>query len=361
VNYDNEKVYSFFIVDEDDDTISVETDDTLYQAGDEIMVFGQVDDVVEDEEDVQITIIDPNNVKILDEENVTLGGGGVDDDEFEFTFDDLDSDADHGRYAIIVSYDNGDQQGFTLFEVEDPDAGGSDNISAEMSDDTYAPGDTVSLSGTIYDTHSSTDLEIVIRDPGNHVVSAYSDNNVAVTTNGDFDYHFGLNDDAVEGKYTVTITYGSDDLKLDFTVDAGISGFFDIKEKGTASYNDHNYKVVLSLSGTYTLVNHKVVFGQVHGFVTIGHKIHAPLKDIHFKMSKNHKTITISAKIDDPLIDIAGIKTSVNAIMKFDDKIDFKNFGDDRSNEHNSLKIIIDKAKFKTKGTTLAKINLIED
>jgi predicted secreted protein with PEFG-CTERM motif len=218
VDYNGEKVYSFFVVDEDSKII-VETDETSYQGGDEITVSGQVDDVVDGEDDVQITIIDANNVKILNEEDVTLGDGGVDDDEFEFTFDDLDSDADHGRYAVIVSYDSDDQQGFALFEVEDPDAGSGDNISAEMSDDTYAPGDTVSLSGTIDDTDSSTDLEIVVKDPDNHIVSAYGDDNVAVASNGDFDYDFDLEDDADEGKYTVTITYGSDDLKLDFTVD----------------------------------------------------------------------------------------------------------------------------------------------
>ncbi|HEX2558187.1 MAG TPA: PEFG-CTERM sorting domain-containing protein, partial [Nitrososphaera sp.] len=61
------------------------------------------------------------------------------------------------------------------------------------------------------------------RDPSNHVVSAYGDNSVTVATNGDFDYDFDLADDADEGKYTVTITYGSDDLKLDFTVDADAS------------------------------------------------------------------------------------------------------------------------------------------
>jgi predicted secreted protein with PEFG-CTERM motif len=219
VDYNNEKVYSFFIVDEDSDTIFVETDDTLYSGGGEVTISGQVDDVVDGEEDVQITIIDPTNDKILDEEPVTLGEGSLANDKFEFAFDDYDSD-EHGRYAVIVSYDNEDQQGFTLFEVEDPDAGGSDNISADMSDDTYAPGDTVSLSGNIDTKHSGTNLEIVVKDPSNHIVSAYGDDNVAVATNGDFDYDFDLADDADEGKYTVTLTYGSDDLKLDFTVDA---------------------------------------------------------------------------------------------------------------------------------------------
>lgn len=223
VDYNNEKVFSYFIVDEDSDTIAVETDDTLYSGGDEITISGQVENIVNGEEDVMITIVDPINDHILDEEAVTLGeGSGVADDEFEFTFEDLASDADHGRYGVIVNYDNEDQQGFALFEVEDPDAG-SNNISADMSDDTYAPGDTVSLSGNIDTKHSGTDLEIVVRDPSNHVVSAYGDNSVTVATNGDFDYDFDLADDADEGKYTVTITYGSDDLKLDFTVDADAS------------------------------------------------------------------------------------------------------------------------------------------
>jgi predicted secreted protein with PEFG-CTERM motif len=223
VDYNNEKVYSYFIVDEDSDTVFVETDDTLYSGGDDVVVSGQVDTVVSGEEDVLITIVDPTNGKILDEEPATLGEGSLANDKFEFTFTDLASDADHGRYGVIVNYDNEDQQGFVLFEVEDPDAGGSDNISADMSDDTYAPGDTVSLSGTIDTKHSGTDLKIVVKDPSNHVVSAYGDNSVTVATNGDFDYDFDLADDADEGKYTVTLTYGSDDLKLDFTVDADAS------------------------------------------------------------------------------------------------------------------------------------------
>ena len=218
VDYSGDKVYTFFIVDQEDDTITVETNDQSYQGGDDITVTGTVENVDTGVDSVVVTITDPNDDDILDSQDVTLGeGSGVDDNEFKYVFRDLDSDADPGRYAVKVTYDSDDQEGSTLFEVEDNGGSSSDQITADLSDDTYQPQDTVSLTGNIDTVHSSTNLEIVVKDPSNHVIE--SDDDVTVKSNGDFSYSFDLADDADEGTYSITMTYGSDDLKLTFKVD----------------------------------------------------------------------------------------------------------------------------------------------
>src|SRR5437867_1170148 len=118
VQYSTDRLYSFFIVDEQTDTVTVHTDHSTYNGGDDVVLSGSVDHTVTGEDLVQITITDPNNVKILSSSDVTLGAGsGVADDAYKYTFTDLNNDADPGRYAIKVEYaDN--QEGFAIFEVE---------------------------------------------------------------------------------------------------------------------------------------------------------------------------------------------------------------------------------------------------
>jgi Ca2+-binding RTX toxin-like protein len=113
VEYDDEFAYTYFIVDETDDTIVLVLDnsDSIYEAGDEVMVMGQVDSPDVNADIVEITVLDPKNEVIIDGFKVDLVG-----DEFEFSFD-LANNASQGRYAIIVIYGFEDQQGNMLFEV----------------------------------------------------------------------------------------------------------------------------------------------------------------------------------------------------------------------------------------------------
>ena len=232
VEYDTESAFSYFIVDNDEDLVTVVLGDTVYAAGDEVEISGRVDDVVSGEPDVEITVFDPNNDDIVNQDTAELGDGSLSSDEFEYTFD-LDDGADHGRYAVIVSYDNEDQQGFALFEIEDDDTGGGTSgdgdsgedgdITAEISEATYEPGDTVLISGSINNYDTGNQLEILVEDPDGDEVD--SDDDVSVQSDDDFEFEFDLDDDAPEGDYDVTLTYDIDELVLTFEVeDTGTGG-----------------------------------------------------------------------------------------------------------------------------------------
>lgn len=241
VEYDDEFAYTYFIVDDENDTITIELidhDDGIYEAGDDLEIAGSVDN--EDlgaEEFVHIIVLDPTNEEIENESEVELGADTLSNNEFEHTVQ-LENNAPHGRYAVIVTYDIDNQEGSTIFEIEDTDAGsgGGDgngdsdsdgDLSAEIEEATYEPSDPVTLSGTInsYDSEDNEDLEIIVEDPDGNEVDAYGDSNANVDNNGDFDYEFDLADDAEEGAYTVIITYISDEIQLDFEVeDTGTGG-----------------------------------------------------------------------------------------------------------------------------------------
>lgn len=241
--YSGDKMFTYFIVDDEDDTITLElnNDDHIYEAEDEVTISGQVENQDDSEENVVITVLGPDNEPLdgADEEEVALGeGSGVDDDEFEFSFD-LDEDAPHGRYAVIVTYDVDDQEGSTLFEIEDPEAdsggsGGSNggfsgdedsngDLSAQIEQDSYEPGDTVAIQGEIndYDEDDNIDLEVVVEDPDGEEVDDYGDSSANVKSSGDFEYEFDLDEDADEGTYTVFITYGNDEIAMEFEVGEG--------------------------------------------------------------------------------------------------------------------------------------------
>jgi predicted secreted protein with PEFG-CTERM motif len=240
VEYDDEFAYTYFIVDEDDDTITIELidhEDGIFEAGDEVEIAGSVDqDDLGEEDNVQITVLDPFNEPVVDDEDAELGDGDLSNDEFEFSFD-LDNDAPHGRYAVIVTYDVENQEGSTLFEIEDTEEddddsssadGDSDSdgdLSAEILEATYAPGDTVTVEGEIddYDETDNIDLEIVIEDPDGEEID--SDDSVNVDEDdGTFSYDYDLEDDAEEGSYAVTIAYDDLEVELEFEVEEEGSG-----------------------------------------------------------------------------------------------------------------------------------------
>jgi uncharacterized protein YfaS (alpha-2-macroglobulin family) len=109
VQYDQWRVYSYFIVDKDQNAIELETDDDVYEAGDDVELRGDVEDLQTGEDEADIIVLDPRGEEIVNE-SVDLDG-----DEIEFAFD-LDDDAPLGRYAIIVEYD-GEVAGEAVFDV----------------------------------------------------------------------------------------------------------------------------------------------------------------------------------------------------------------------------------------------------
>lgn len=210
VKYDGESVFSYFLVDEDTDPVIAETDDPSYDAGDDVQITGNVEDTVSSVDVVEITIKAPNGVTIVNSHDEDLDS----QDDYEYTYG-LDNDADHGRYAVIVTYDDNDE-GSAIFEVNDASSGGSDQITAQLSKTLYKPGDTVVISGEINDVDPDEgQVDIVVKDPSNLEIQ---DELVDLQSDDSFDFDFDLDDNAKQGKYTVTISYISDDKVITFDV-----------------------------------------------------------------------------------------------------------------------------------------------
>jgi predicted secreted protein with PEFG-CTERM motif len=209
VTYDSESVYSYFIVDEDTDDVAVVLDEESYDAGDDVEVSGEVDSVSGVDE-VEITILDPSNDELLDSQDED-----VDNDEFSHSFD-LDDNAEHGRYAVTVTYDDSDE-GYAIFEVNEDD---TEPVTMTLSKTTYTPGATVRVTGEVADVVNNEEVEVVVVDSDDNEVF---DDSVEPENDGSYEFEFDLEDDAEEGTYTVTVTYDGDDVEDTFAVSEGTS------------------------------------------------------------------------------------------------------------------------------------------
>jgi predicted secreted protein with PEFG-CTERM motif len=211
VSFGSDDVFSYFKVveDDDDDPITVETEDDLYAAGDTVEITGFIQDPELGEDEVDIEVIGPDNSRTYDN-TVDLDGDEFSDDDF-----DLDDDADHGRYAVIVSY-AGDEA-VTIFEVEDEDAGNgsSEPITVKTDKTTYEAGDTVRITGEVDVVSGEDQVDIVIIGPDNDEVV---DDEADVESDGEFSFSFDLDDEAEDGKYRVIITYDNEDKEISFNI-----------------------------------------------------------------------------------------------------------------------------------------------
>ena len=217
VEYDDESVFSYFMVDEDDDDVDVELDSDTFDEGDTVEISGSNIDVTTGEDEVDITIEDPEGDDGFSTDTE------LDGDEYSAEVD-LD-DAVHGKYAVTVTYD--DEEGYAVFEVDDGgSSSGSGDITASITDSTLAPGEEVRITGSIDedDIEGNSEVILVVEDPDGDEVSAYEDS-VEPDTNGDFDFNFDLEDDADIGIYTIVLSYELlDDKELTFTVSTSSGG-----------------------------------------------------------------------------------------------------------------------------------------
>ncbi len=218
VEYDSESVFTYFFIDDNTDLI-VATDKDTYDLGDDVEISGEVDNPQLEFEDVEITIYDPNGVTVLDEEAVELDG-----DAFTHDFELDNDDDDHGTYAILVFYNNDDnEEGYLIFNVEE-DSGSSsgDTITASLSDTSYEQGDRVEVDGEIAenDIEEGEEVFITVEDPtGDEIFADCQEPD----NDGLFDFGFTLEDDAPTGQYEVTISYfdPDNDKVLTFSVSSG--------------------------------------------------------------------------------------------------------------------------------------------
>ena len=212
VEYDGDNTFSYFLVDDDNDDVTVETNAEIYEQGETVEITGLVEDPQTGEDTVDITVEDPHGDAVVDEETEDVD---EDDDDFSHEFD-LEEDAPTGRYAVKVTYD-GQEAGWVIFEVEES-SGSSDEITATLEDATVAPGDDVVITGSIdeSDVNSSDDVTLEVTDSDDDVIESDS---TSPADDGFFKFEFTLDDEAVTGIYEVVIQYsGYPDKELTFTV-----------------------------------------------------------------------------------------------------------------------------------------------
>jgi hypothetical protein len=222
VQYDSDSAFSYFLVDSDDDDVEVETDATAYEQGDTIQITGTVGNPQLDEDEVEITLMDPHGDSVIDEELADIDGDG----DFDFDYE-LEDDAEIGRYALKIVYE-GEEGGWLTLEVEEGSgsSGGSGDITASVTDTTVAPGDEVEITGTIDegDIEVGSEVILLVEDPEGDEIDDFDDSIEPDSDTGEFEFSFMLDDDADTGEYTIILSYEElADEELTFTV-TGSSG-----------------------------------------------------------------------------------------------------------------------------------------
>jgi plastocyanin len=264
VEYDGESAFSYFLVDEEDDSVEVVSDEDVYELGEEIVLVGEVHDLQIGEEEVEIIILDPAGEEVVEEAE-------LDDEEFEIDID-LD-DAPPGRYAVIAIYD-GEESGFTLFEV-DEDGDIDSPITVVLSKSSYRLGEEVIIGGSVDEIEVGAEVIVTVEDPNGDEL--FSDS-IEPANSGEFEVEFDLDDDAETGVYIVLVEYLGNDIEEILTVTSS-SG------SGGGSGNDDGLTAKLSktslLAGETLMVRGVVprlvtdedgvsitILNPDHGFVT---------------------------------------------------------------------------------------------
>jgi hypothetical protein len=221
VEYDSESVFTYFFVDDDNNNdLDVVTDNDTYELGDNVEIEGEVNDVDLGVAEVEITVYDPNGdtVSGMDEEPVELDGA-----LFNTDFDLDDSDDAHGIYAVLVTYNNDDnEEGYVIFEVEEDGGSSGSTITASLSKTSYKQGEEVRITGEVEDVEGNDDVVLSVLDPDDDEIF---DDFMEPETDGSFEFEFTLEDDAKTGTYEATLSYiqaGNEEVLL-FTVTTSTS------------------------------------------------------------------------------------------------------------------------------------------
>jgi plastocyanin len=172
--------------------------DSTLNPGDEVAITGSIDEDDVDVDEVLLTVEDPDGMEILND-----GVRPDPDGNFEFEFD-LDADAETGTYEITLQYADYDDKtlAFTVshFSSDGPE------ITAELEESSFAPGDEVLISGSI-EAHDVTDVELVDINVQNSQLSVIFDNSTLPDNDGAFTFNIRLPADAPEGQYQIFLKY----------------------------------------------------------------------------------------------------------------------------------------------------------
>ena len=156
--YNGDIAYTFFKVEDNEvDAVSVETNDDFYNPGKTVRISGTIADTVSGQDQVDITIIGPDDLQV-DSFSANLDGSDYFDNY------DLANDADEGRYTIQVEY-NGDR-GIAIFEVSKASSSSSSStLTATLDKSSYLAGEVINVSGKVSNIVIDQTVNIDIYNP----------------------------------------------------------------------------------------------------------------------------------------------------------------------------------------------------
>ncbi len=218
VEYDGDSVFAYFLIDEDNDPITIELDNDVYEPGDTAEIIGEVKNTELGEDTVEITVRDPTGDDKVDDADLD------NNDEFSYDYDIANDDDVHGRYAVTVSYNNDDNdEGYAIFEVEEGSGSSGSTITASLSKTSYKQGEEVRITGEVEDIEGNDDVVLVVKDPDDDEI--FNDS-MEPESDKSFEFEFALDDDAKTGTYEATLSYIQDgnEKVLLFSVSTTTSG-----------------------------------------------------------------------------------------------------------------------------------------
>jgi hypothetical protein len=207
--YSNDKGWYVFEVTEDSlsDPITADTNKNAYEPGSTVELTGQVD-VRSGVDEVQISVVNPDNDEIIDDEVIIEDNG-----DFEFSFP-LDDDADEGTYTIVITYDDDDLE--VTFTVDDSGIAGEDTltntggITVNLDKTSYLAGQVMTITGEVKRIAGEELVYIHIIKPDKLVAQVAS---TEVKSDKTYRYQLRLKSDLSESdEYKIKVTYNIEEI-----------------------------------------------------------------------------------------------------------------------------------------------------
>lgn len=224
---DDEDLGEDAITEASDDDLSAEIDEDVYQQGGTVIIRGTIEDYnPDDDEELGITIMDPDDTEVEVDDDVDVDEDG-NDGVFEFEYD-IDDNADEGLYTIAITYGNDEVDlAFVVEEGSGGDSGGSDEMTVKLDKTTYLAGETMTVSGTVEEVADPDDgelLSIFLYRPGGQVIlSAGSSKYITPSSSGSFSTTILIPSDLENDRgYRVKVSYLGETVEATFDI-TGVS------------------------------------------------------------------------------------------------------------------------------------------